>query len=229
MSEETSHRRSIRSFVKRESRMTDGQKTALDKHWPEFGIEADEQLIDLQQCFKRYAPTTLDIGTGMGETTADMAKRHPSQNFLAVEVHLPGIGSLIRQAVADNLTNIRAISEDVNHVLEKQLKPNSIHAVSILFPDPWPKKRHHKRRLIQTEFLDKIIRVLRKDGRLFLATDWQHYAEHMLEVCDAHPQLQNLAGLGNYAPRPYWRRVTKFENRGNKLGHGNWDLVYTIR
>ena len=226
MSDAEPKQRSIRSFVKRESRMTDGQKSALDTYWPEYGINADDNTLNLTQCFQRYAPTTLEIGTGMGETTIDSARKNPEQNYLAVEVHLPGVGSLIRQAVQHQVINIRAISEDVNHVLDKQLASGSVQAVSVLFPDPWPKKRHHKRRLIQPAFIDKIIRVLRADGLLFLATDWQDYAEHMLEICDAHEGLINLSGTGHYAPRPYWRRVTKFEQRGNNLGHGNWDLLY---
>jgi tRNA (guanine-N7-)-methyltransferase len=164
----------------------------------------------------------------MGETTIALAKAHPENDYLAVEVHQPGVGSLLRLAQAVSINNIRVIQHDVIDVLTYQIPGQSIEQVYIFFPDPWPKKRHHKRRLISSKFLSLLIPKLKAHGRIFIATDWQDLAEHVARVCDNHTSLVNLAGKGNTAPRPAWRPLTKFEQRGRKLEHPVWDFVYGL-
>lgn len=228
MTEEALHSRRIRSFVRRNSRLTSGQKKALENHWREYGIEIKGELPALDTVFGRRAPCVLDIGSGMGDTTIEMACRHPGLNFVAVEVHQPGVGNLIRRAHSGDITNVRIISEDIVDVLHSKALVNAFDKILILFPDPWPKKRHHKRRLITTTFIDALLPCLKRHGRLYIATDWQDYAEQILDVCDQHPSLANLAGKGCYAPRPAWRPPTKFENRGLGLGHEVRDLAYRL-
>ena len=221
--------RHVRSYVRREGRMTVAQRRAIEKYWHAYGVEFSKTKLDLDLLFHRTAPKILDIGTGMGEVTALLAKTHPENDYLAVEVHRPGVGSLIRRIVHDGLTNIRISDQDVTNVLRYQLPANSLDMVYIFFPDPWPKKRHHKRRLVNTEFLDLLNNCLKANGRLFIATDWQDLAEHVLETFSRHQDFINLAGAGQYAPRPYWRPHTRFEKRGQKLEHTIWDLVYGCR
>jgi tRNA (guanine-N7-)-methyltransferase len=229
MSPDITHPRSIRSFVLRNSRMTAGQKKALEHHWPDYGIELQPQLPDLDRAFKRRAPRVLDIGTGMGDTTIEMARKRPDLDFLAVEVHQPGVGNLLRRAHEERLANVRIISADILEVLAQDTLINAFDTVLILFPDPWPKKRHHKRRLIKPAFLRSLLPCMRPHGRLYIATDWLNYADHILEVCEAHPALENLAGPGRYAPRPLWRPATKFETRGLDLGHEVRDFAFRVR
>lgn len=218
--------RGIKSYVLRQGRLTDAQARALEQHWPEYGIDFRPERLDLDSVFGRRAPKILDIGTGMGETLIALARHNPDNDYLAVEVHRPGVGSLIKAAAGFGLTNIRVINHDVIDVLHYQLPARSLDQVYIFFADPWPKKRHHKRRLVSPGFLELLKPKLKTHARLFLATDWQDLAEHMLAVCDADPRLYNIAGKGHYTPRPAWRPVTKFENRGLKLEHGVWDLCY---
>ncbi len=226
---EDSKRRAIRSFVRRDSRITNGQKNAIEKHWREYGLDFSDSKLKLGEIFQRTAPRILDIGTGMGDSTVTMAKQNQDSDYLAVEVHTPGVGSLIRKAVESDLNNLRIISHDIIEILQQQLETACIDKIYIFFPDPWPKKRHQKRRLINPDFLQMLKPVLKKHGRLFMATDWQDYAEQILEVCDKDEELINLAGSANTAPRPQWRPVTKFESRGEKLQHDVWDFVYALK
>jgi tRNA (guanine-N7-)-methyltransferase len=223
--DELKHRR-IRSFVLRQGRVTKGQERALEIGWPKFGIQYAAKPIDLNAVFHRQASAKiLEIGFGMGETTAKIAQTLPHCDFLAAEVHTPGVGALLKLIEAHALTNIRIIQHDVVEVLQNMLADASLDGVHIFFPDPWHKKRHHKRRLIQAEFVKLLCTKLKVGGYLHVATDWQEYAEWVLAVLSAETQLTNTAE--NYAPKPSYRPLTKFENRGLKLGHGVWDMVFT--
>ena len=227
------HRR-IRSFVLRQGRVTKGQANALETQWPKYGVEYGLQAIDLNALFGRKDVSNqtnkkiLEIGFGMGETTAKIAQTLPDCDFLAAEVHTPGVGALLKLIEELALTNIRIIQHDVVEVLQHMIADTSLDGVHIFFPDPWHKKRHHKRRLIQAEFVKLLCSKLKTGGYLHVATDWQEYAEWVLDVLKAEPQLQNSASKENngYAEKPAYRPLTKFENRGIKLGHGVWDLVF---
>ena len=221
------HRR-IRSFVLRQGRVTKGQERALETGWPKYGVEYGLQSIDLNTLFGREnSKKILEIGFGMGETTAKIAQTLPDCDFLAAEVHTPGVGALLKLIEEGNLTNIRIIQHDVVEVLQSMIADDSLDGVHIFFPDPWHKKRHHKRRLIQAEFVKLLCTKIKTGGYLHVATDWQEYAEWVLEVLKAEPLLQNSAN--DYAEKPSYRPLTKFENRGIKLGHGVWDMVFTRR
>ena len=225
------HRR-IRSFVLRQGRVTKGQERALETQWPKYGVEYGLQGINLNTLFGRKdSNKILEIGFGMGETTAKIAQTLPDCDFLAAEVHTPGVGALLKLIEELALTNIRIIQHDVVEVLQNMLADASLDGVHIFFPDPWHKKRHHKRRLIQAEFVKLLCTKLKVGGYLHVATDWQEYAEWVLEVLNAEPQLQNTANdlTSGYAEKPSYRPLTKFENRGIKLGHGVWDLVFRRR
>lgn len=218
------HRR-IRSFVLRQGRLTKGQERALETAWPRFGIDYTPHLLNLSNVFQRdTSPKILEIGFGMGESTAKIAHTLPDHDFLAVEVHTPGVGSLLKQIEEQAISNIRIIQHDAVEVLQHMLPESSLDGVHIFFPDPWHKKRHHKRRLIQAEFVQLLCARLKVGAYLHVATDWQEYAEWVLEVLSAEPMLKNTAAT--YAEKPSYRPLTKFENRGIKLGHGVWDLVF---
>jgi tRNA (guanine-N7-)-methyltransferase len=219
----TEHR-PIRSFVLRQGRVSNAQRQALEKLMPEYGISLGTEALDLEQIFGRSAPVFLEIGFGMGETTAAIAKAHPQNDYLAVEVHTPGVGSLLKQIKELGLTNIRVLQHDVVELLQQGLPPECLAGVHIFFPDPWPKARHHKRRLLQTAFVALLCRHLKSGGYIHAATDWQDYAEQILLVFSGEPQLVNTAV--DYAPRPLYRPLTKFEQRGLRLGHGVWDLIF---
>jgi tRNA (guanine-N7-)-methyltransferase len=217
--------RRIRSFVLRQGRLTKGQERALETGLPKFGIPYAETLLDFNQLFGRTeSKKILEIGFGMGETTAKIAQILPDCDFIAAEVHTPGVGSLLKLIEENNIPNIRIIQHDVVEVLQHMVSEASLDGVHIFFPDPWHKKRHHKRRLIQAEFVKVLCSKLKPGGYLHVATDWQEYAEWVLEVLKAEPQLQNTAT--DYAEKPSYRPLTKFENRGIKLGHGVWDMVF---
>ena len=200
------------------------QQRALDEHFSRFGVAYKNAPLDLDACFGRKAPRILEIGFGMGETTATIAQAHPDNDYLGIEVHTPGVGSLMKRIAEAGLTNIRVIQHDAVEVLEHMLAPASLDGVHLFFPDPWPKKRHHKRRLVQPPLMALVASRLKTGGYFHAATDWENYAEQMLAVLSAEPSLKNTAA--DYAPRPESRPQTKFEARGLRLGHRVWDLVF---
>lgn len=216
----------MRSFVRRAGRITGAQQRALQELWPRYGVDFTAQPLDLQALFGRSAPRTLEIGFGNGDVLASLASAHRQQDFLGIEVHEPGVGRLLLAAQQHDLRNLRVSRHDAVEVLEQQLPAGSLAQVLIFFPDPWPKSRHHKRRLIQPQFVELVATRLQKGGVLRLATDWQHYAEQMLEVLEACASLRNCSQEGGYAPRPELRPPTRFELRGQRLGHGVWDLAF---
>lgn len=214
----------IRSFVHRRAHITPAQQEALDRLLPRWSIDYRPQILDFDKAFGRSANTILEIGFGMGETTAQIAQNRPEDNFLGVEVFNAGVGALLRRIDSTGLTNIRIIQHDAVEVIRDMIAPESLAGVHIFFPDPWPKKRHHKRRLIQPPFVNMLARRLRPGGYIHCATDWQDYAEQMLAVLSTEPMLQNT--VDGYAPRADHRPMTKFEQRGLRLGHGVWDLIF---
>jgi tRNA (guanine-N7-)-methyltransferase len=222
-----SHPRGIRSYVLRTGRTTVGQAKAIETLGPRYLLPYQPQAIDLAQAFGRDAPTVLEIGFGMGEATAHIAGLMPEKNFLCCEVHTPGVGALLKRIGDLVLTNVRIVQHDAVEVLEHMLAPASLAGVHIFFPDPWHKARHNKRRLVQPHFLAKLLPRLRSGGYIHCATDWEPYAQQMLEVLAAEPSLENTAQ--GFAPRPDYRPLTKFENRGIRLGHGVWDVVFRKR
>jgi tRNA (guanine-N7-)-methyltransferase len=221
--------RHIRSYVRREGRMTESQRQALEYYWQDYGIPFSRKYLDLETVFGRRAPTILDIGTGMGDSCVSIAKQNPENNYLAVEVHRPGVGSLLRQIRELKLHNIRISNHDAVEVLQYQLPPNSLDAVFIFFPDPWPKKRHFKRRLVNPDFLRTLAKCLKSHGRVYIATDWKDYSESIMDAFAEVSGYINLAGEQRMAPRPYWRPLTKFERRGIKLEHEVFDLVFIYK
>ena len=216
--------RSIRSFVVRAGRMGPGQTRALAELGPRFVIPYAPQRHDFDASFGRRAPRVLEIGFGMGDATAAIAQGQPDTDFIGVEVHTPGVGALLKRIGEMGLANLRLIQHDAVEVLEHMIAPDSLAGVHVFFPDPWHKKKHNKRRLIQPEFVRQLAGRIAPGGYLHCATDWQPYAEQMLDVLAAEPSLRNTAG--GYAPKPDYRPLTKFEHRGLKLGHGVWDLVF---
>jgi tRNA (guanine-N7-)-methyltransferase len=219
--------RPIRSFVMRTGRMTVGQTRALEELWPRYGVEFKAEPLSMDSLFGRAAPRTLEIGFGNGEHLAALAAAHPDRDYFGIEVHRPGVGHLLLLASTNNLTNMRASSHDAVEVLREQIAESSLDEVLVLFPDPWHKKRHHKRRLIQPPFVELIASRLRQGGVLRLATDWEEYALQMLEVLSAAKTLfTNLSPTGDWMPRPEERAPTRFEKRGARLGHGVWDLAF---
>ncbi|HEX7889472.1 MAG TPA: tRNA (guanosine(46)-N7)-methyltransferase TrmB [Ramlibacter sp.] len=218
------HPRGIRSYVLRTGRTTIGQARALETLGPQYLLPYQPQPIDLAAVFGREAPTVLEIGFGMGEATAHIAGLMPEKNFVCCEVHTPGVGALLKRIGDLGLTNIRIVQHDAVEVIEHMLPPASLAGVHIFFPDPWHKARHNKRRLVQPHFLAKLLPRLRAGGYLHCATDWEPYAQQMVEVLSANPHLKNTAH--GFAPRPEYRPLTKFENRGIRLGHGVWDVVF---
>lgn len=219
----TEHR-PIRSYVLRQGRMTDAQREARTRLSSRFGLPFDPRPLDLDTVFGRHAPRVLEIGFGMGETTAAIAAARPDTDYLGIEVHGPGVGSLLRQIEARQLQNVRVIQHDAVEVAATMLPERSLSGIHVFFPDPWPKKRHHKRRLVQAAFMQLLASRLADDGYLHLATDWTEYAHWMLDVLDQVPGLRNTAE--GFAPRPDYRPLTKFERRGLKLGHAVHDIVY---
>ena len=219
-------RRPIRSFVRREGRITKAQERALTELWPRYGVDAGDAPLDLCALFGRKAPVHVEIGFGNGDVLAAMAARHPEYDYLGIEVHRPGIGALLRRLEAAGLGNARVMRADAKEVLARNIPDAALSAVNIFFPDPWPKKRHHKRRLIQPEFAELVRRKLQPGGMLHLATDWRDYAEQMLDVLSQTPGFENTAAAGAFAPRPEERPLTKFEQRGKRLGHEVYDLSF---
>ena len=219
------HRRSIKSFVLRQGHMTAAQQKAIDDNWADFGLDYIAKSIDLNEKFGRDNPKVLEIGFGMGVATAEIAQRLPETDFVAIDVHGPGVGNLCKIMAEQNIRNIKVMRHDAVEVVENMLPDNSLSGIHIFFPDPWHKKRHNKRRLIQVPFVQKLLPKLKQGGYIHLATDWEEYAVQMLEVLSSFPEhLANTAA--DYAPTPDYRPETKFEARGKRLGHGVWDLVF---
>ncbi|TAK68152.1 MAG: tRNA (guanosine(46)-N7)-methyltransferase TrmB [Betaproteobacteria bacterium] len=214
----------IRSFVLRQGRVSNAQRRAVDTLSSIYGIAYAPGALAFEQVFGRRAPTLLEIGFGMGETTAQIAQAHPENNYLGIEVHTPGVGSLLKRIAESGLTNLRLVQHDAVEVLEHMIAPATLAGAHIFFPDPWPKKRHHKRRLIQPAFVALLASRVAPGAYLHAATDWQEYAEQILAVFAAEPALANTAP--GFAPRPDYRPLTKFESRGLKLGHGVWDIIF---
>jgi tRNA (guanine-N7-)-methyltransferase len=218
--------RSIRSFVMRAGRMTAGQARALEDLWPRFGVEYSSGPLDLPALFGRAASRTLEIGFGNGEHLANLAAANRERDYFGIEVHRPGVGHLLMLAQSRELTNLRVSDHDAVEVLRDQIPPASLDEVLVLFPDPWHKKRHHKRRLIQPPFVELVATRMKPGGVFRLATDWEEYAHQMLEVLGASGSFSNLSTEGKWIPRPEERAPTRFEKRGARLGHGVWDLAF---
>jgi tRNA (guanine-N7-)-methyltransferase len=223
---EAEHPRAIRSFVVRSGRITEAQQQALDSLWPRYGVEFSARTLDLDAVFGRAAPRIVEIGFGNGDNLLALAQANPEQDYLGIEVHRAGIGRVMLGAESAQVKNLRVISHDAVEVLARQLPPRSIAQMLILFPDPWPKKRHHKRRLIQPAFAALAASRLGPGGLLRLATDWEPYAHHMLDVLNACPLLENTDPSGAFCPRASDRITTRFEKRGSRLGHSVWDLAF---
>lgn len=226
----TAEHRHIRSFVLRQGRVSNAQQRAHETLLPAHGIPYAPQLIDLDTIYGRSAPKILEIGFGMGETTATIATAHPENDYLGIEVHTPGVGSLLKEIGERNLANVRIVQHDAVEVLQHMIAPGTLDGAHIFFPDPWPKKRHHKRRLLQPPLIALLASRMKPGAYLHTATDWEEYAVQMLQVLSAEPTLLNTAAeAAGFAPRPSYRPQTKFETRGLKLGHCVWDLVFSKR
>jgi len=218
--------RTVRSFVRREGRLTPGQQKAIDTLWHKFAIDEGDSLIDLNELFGRDAPKVLEIGFGNGASLAQMAAAQPEHDFIGVEVHRPGVGQLLKAIEEQGLTNLRVACTDAVVLLEKRISDNALDRLQLYFPDPWHKKRHHKRRIIQPSFVNLLAQKIKSDGHLHMATDWEHYAEQMLEDLSNSSDFINCSDDSGYIERPDYRPLTKFEQRGHRLGHGVWDLLF---
>ena len=224
---ESTHR--IRSFVLRQGRITPAQMRAFDAHWTRYGLEPQDTLRDYDAVFGRHAPRVLEIGFGNGDALLAAAQNEPEKDFIGIEVHRPGVGRLLNALAEANVDNARLYHADAVEILTHQIAPASLAQVRIYFPDPWHKKRHNKRRLIQPEFVAMLATHVAPGGLLHLATDWAEYAEQMLDLLETAPDWRNQSGSGNYAEQPAWRITTHFQKRGLRLGHGVWDLLYERR
>jgi len=226
MEEKEAGRRPVRSFVLRGGRLTEGQKRALEEFWPRFGIEKGESPLDFKTLFGNDAPVIMEIGFGNGDATWQMAQAHPAENYMGVEVHQPGVGHLLLKMKQHGITNIRIANDDAVEFLCERVPTESLAGVRIYFPDPWPKKRHHKRRLIQPSLIELLASRMRPGALLHLATDWEPYAQHMLEVMGSSDGFVNLSPSGDFCDQPEWRPETKYERRGEGLGHRVRDLLF---
>ena len=221
--------RKVRSFVKREGRLTNAQARALEEHWQSMGLEHNANRIDAADIFGNDNPVVLEIGFGMGKSLVEMAKNAPELNFIGIEVHRPGVGACIltaKEEVEESIDNLRVYEHDAIEILADCIPDGSLTTVQLFFPDPWHKKKHHKRRIVQPEFIETIRSKLKVGGVFHMATDWENYAECMLEDMTGAPGFKNLSESNDYVPRPDSRPLTKFENRGQRLGHGVWDLQF---
>lgn len=225
---ELSQPRKIRSFIRRQGRITAGQQAALDNHWERYCLDPARKL-DAAQVFGRLAPLCLEIGFGNGECLAKLAADNPDKDYIGIEVHRPGVGHLIMQLEELGLNNVRIYCHDAIEILNDTVADDALSAVHLFFPDPWPKKKHHKRRIVNAGFLNLLTATLHQGGYFHAATDWQHYAEAMLEVLAADLRFANTSLTGDYCERPSYRPLTKFERRGLRLGHGVWDLIFKKR
>ncbi len=223
---ESKFARRIKSFVRRQGRLSKAQKQAIENLWPQFGLQLKPEKLDFTDVFGREAETIVEIGFGMGSSLAAMAQQHPQHNYIGIEVHRPGVGALLKLIEEKQLTNVRVYNDDAIEVLAQCIPENSLSAVYLFFPDPWHKKRHHKRRIVQADFAQTLAKHLKPQGRFHMATDWENYAEHMMDVMSQQPNYRNIVGEGQYHPRPDYRPLTKFEQRGHRLGHDVWDLIF---
>jgi len=215
----------IRSFIRRQGRITQGQQLALDNHWDKYCLDPNADY-DFSQVFGRTAPLIVEIGFGSGDSLAKMAAANPDKDYIGIEVHRPGVGHLMLLLDQLGLTNVRIYCHDAIEIIERKVAGNSLAGVHLFFPDPWPKKKHHKRRIVRPSFVELLTRKLQPGGYFHAATDWQNYAENMLEVLSADSGISNTSDTGDYCERPEYRPLTKFEQRGIRLGHGVWDLVF---
>lgn len=220
------HIRTIRSFVKREGRLTQGQQQALQTQWPKYGVDYSEQQLDMTALFQRDAETVLEIGFGNGDSLCEMAQARPDKNFFGIEVHRPGVGRLLNSIEAAACENLRVSNQDAIDVLEHQIPDSSLDRVQLFFPDPWHKKKHNKRRIVQDNFIEQLAKKLKPGGIFHLATDWEDYANHMLSVLNNSDLFDNMSDDNTFVPKPEERPTTKFEKRGQRLGHGVWDLLF---
>ncbi len=226
MTEEITRKRSIKSYVLRQGRLTGAQSRAIEELWPKYGIDLSDVNQDWQQQFQRTAPLIIEIGFGMGSSLIQQAQIEQDKNFLGIEVHRPGVGACLQEVNAKGLENIKVMNCDAIAVFEQMIVDQSVSRIQLYFPDPWHKKKHHKRRIVKKTFIDIVGEKLEQGGVFHMATDWQPYAESMLSVMQQENGFCNMAGTLNFVPRPDFRPVTKFEKRGLKLGHGVWDLIY---
>jgi tRNA (guanine-N7-)-methyltransferase len=224
--QETPHKRRIKSFVLRQGRLSQAQQNAIDAYWPQFGLELKPELLDLTTLFGREADTIIEIGFGMGNSLAAMAEANPDKNYIGVEVHRPGVGALLKLVGEKGLTNVRVFNDDAIEVLAQRIPKNSLSGVYLFFPDPWHKTKHKKRRILQEAFAKTIASHLKVGGHFHMATDWEDYAEQMMQVMSQAEDYRNISGEGQFTPRPDYRPLTKFEQRGHRLGHGVWDLIF---
>jgi len=224
--EEGKYIRKVRSFVKREGRLTKGQERALADHWADMGLKHSNGLINIKTLFGNENPVTLEIGFGMGKSLVEMAKASPQVNFIGIEVHKPGVGACISLAIEEGVTNLKVYEHDAIEILADCIADESLNTVQLFFPDPWHKKKHHKRRIVSADFVETIRQKLIIGGVFHMATDWENYAECMLEDMQSAQDYHNLSKSNDYVPRPDSRPLTKFENRGQRLGHGVWDLQF---
>ncbi|MDE1461662.1 tRNA (guanosine(46)-N7)-methyltransferase TrmB [Spartinivicinus poritis] len=222
----TKHLRQVKSYVLRAGRMTVGQQRGWDDVWPELGLTIDSGVQIMDELFGRKAPLVLEIGFGMGLSLLQMAEQEPEKNFIGIEVHRPGVGSLLNEAQKAGLTNLRVYCDDAVEILKHCIPDESIDRLQLYFPDPWHKKRHHKRRIVQPAFVQVLRAKLKMNGLFHMATDWENYAEHMLEVMQQAEGFENTSTQNDYVTRPDYRPITKFEKRGARLGHGVWDLIF---
>ena len=224
---EVKYLRKIQSFVRRSGRISKAQSIGLNELWHDYGVNLNEKKLDFNKLFLSKNNVTLEVGFGNGDSLLEMAIDQPDQNFLGVEVYEAGVGRLINEANKNKLSNLKIIKDDAVEVLTNNILDNSISHFQLFFPDPWHKKKHHKRRIVQISFLDLLSKKLKKDGVVHIATDWENYAEHIMELLESHSHFKNCAGDHMYSLRPKNRPLTKFENRGQKLGHGVWDIIFT--
>lgn len=222
-------RRTIRSFVVRGGRMTEGQQKNYEVNWAQFGLNLADGRINYATVFGRESDIVIEVGFGMGASLVEMAKNAPEKDFIGIEVHPPGVAKLMMLAKEEGINNLRVYCDDAIEVMANCLPEKTASAFQLFFPDPWHKKKHNKRRIVQPLFAEQVANVLKTGGVFHMATDWQPYAEHMMEVMEEQTLYDNAAGKGCYHPRPEWRPLTKFEQRGERLGHGVWDLIYSKR
>ncbi len=224
---EVKYLRKIQSFVKRSGRLSKAQSTGLNELWGDYGVNINEKILNFDELFLNKNDITLEVGFGNGNSLLEMAIQQPNQNFLGIEVYEAGVGRLINEASKNNLSNLKIIKEDAVEILTNNISDNSLSCFQLFFPDPWHKKKHHKRRIFQTSFLYLLSKKLKNNGIAHIATDWENYAEHIMDTLESHPHFKNCAGDHIYSVRPKNRPLTKFENRGQKLGHGVWDIIFT--